>query len=93
MNTAIINVKIDPDTKAQLKAFASQVGLPVSALLNSQIKQMLRTGKVEFSTNLEPTPYLEKILREVDNDIKTGKNLSPIFDNVDDTFNHLEKHS
>ena len=93
MNTAIINVKIDPETKAQLKAFASQVGLPVSALLNAQIKQMLRTGKVEFSAALEPTPYLENILREVDNDIKTGKNLSPVFDNVDDMFNHLEKHS
>ena len=93
MNTAIINVKIDPETKAQLKVFAAQVGLPVSALLNAQIKQMLRSGKVEFTTTLEPTPYLENILLEVDDDIKTGKNLSPVFNNVDDMFNHLESHA
>ena len=75
MNTAILNIKTDPDTKEQLKAFAAQVGLPVSALLNAQIKQMLRNGKVEFSTALEPTPYLETIIKEAEADYRAGKNI------------------
>lgn len=75
MNTAILNIKTDPETKEQLKAFAAQVGLPVSALLNAQIKQMLRNGKVEFSTTLEPTPYLEAIIKEAQADYKAGKNV------------------
>jgi antitoxin component of RelBE/YafQ-DinJ toxin-antitoxin module len=75
MNTAILNIKTDPDTKDQLKAFAAQVGLPVSALMNAQIKQMLRNGKVEFSTTLEPSPYLEGIIKEAEADYETGKNV------------------
>lgn len=75
MNTSILNIKTDPETKEQLKAFAAQVGLPVSALLNAQIKQMLRNGKVEFSTSPEPTPYLEAIIKEAEADYKVGKNI------------------
>ena len=75
MNTAILNIKTDPDTKQRLKAFAAEVGLPVSALMNAQIKQMLRNGKIEFSTTLEPTPYLEAIIREADADYRAGKNI------------------
>ncbi len=75
MNTAILNIKTDPDTKEQLKAFAAQVGIPVSALMNAQIKQMLRNGKVEFSTKFEPSPYLQEIIKEADADYKTGKNI------------------
>jgi antitoxin component of RelBE/YafQ-DinJ toxin-antitoxin module len=76
MNTAILNIKTDPETKQQLKAFAAQVGLPVSALMNAQIKQMLRNGKVEFSTTLEPTPYLKAIIKEAEADYKAGRNLT-----------------
>ena len=74
MNTAILNIKTDPETKEQLKTFASNLGLPVSALLNAQIRQMLRTRKVEFEANLEPTPYLKKIIKEVESDDQTGRN-------------------
>jgi len=78
MNTAILNIKTDPATKQQLKAFAAQVGLPVSALLNAQIKQMLRTGKVTFSTTLEPTPYLQAIIKEAEADYKAGRSITTI---------------
>jgi antitoxin component of RelBE/YafQ-DinJ toxin-antitoxin module len=78
MNTAILNIKTDPETKEQLKDFAAQLGLPVSALMNAQIKQMLRTNKVELSTTLEPTPYLQKIIKEAEADYKAGKNITRV---------------
>lgn len=81
MNTAILNIKTDPAIKEQLKKFAAELGLPVSALLNAQIKQMLRAGKVEFSTNLEPTPYLEGIMKEAEADYKAGKNFTRVTSN------------
>ncbi|HTE22161.1 MAG TPA: hypothetical protein VK674_03905 [Candidatus Limnocylindria bacterium] len=75
MNTAILNIKTDPETKEQLKKFAAQLGLPVSALMNAQIKQMLRTRKVEFGSPLEPTPYLEEIIKEAEADYQAGRNI------------------
>ena len=68
MNTAILNIKTDPETKEQLKEFAAQVGLPVSALMNAQIKQILRDRKVAFDITLRPTPALEKVTRKAEAD-------------------------
>lgn len=86
-----MNIRIDEETRRELKDFAAQVGIPATSLVNASIRQMLRSRAVTFSTALEPTPYLEKILREADKDIKVGKNLSPVFDSVDDMFDDLEK--
>lgn len=91
MNTSIINIKTDPKTKQQLKDFAAQLGLPVSALINAQIRQMLRTGKVELSTSLEPTPYLQAIIKEAEADYKAGKNISGSFDSAEDMIAALNK--
>jgi antitoxin component of RelBE/YafQ-DinJ toxin-antitoxin module len=89
--TITMNIRIDEETRRGLKDFAAEVGIPATSLVNASIRQMLRSRAVTFSTALEPTPYLEKILREADMDIKTGKNLSPVFDSVDDMFDHLRK--
>jgi len=78
MNTAILNIKTDPNTKQQLKAFAAQLGLPISALMNAQIKQMLRSGKVEFSTTLVPTAYLKAVIKEAEADYAVGRNLTRV---------------
>lgn len=75
MNTAILNIKTDPETKEQLKAFASRLGLPVSALLNAQIKQMLRDGTVELSVGTKPTAYLEGLVKEAEADYKNNRNI------------------
>ena len=75
MNTAILNIKTDPETKLKLKSFAAEVGLPVSALMNAQIKQMLRSGKIELNIASEPTPYLATLIKEAESDYKAGKNI------------------
>ncbi|MGH7868628.1 MAG: hypothetical protein ACREP9_13620 [Candidatus Dormibacteraceae bacterium] len=76
MNTVVLNIKTDPQIKQQLQIFAAELGVPVSVIMNAQIKQMLRDRKVVLSTELEPTPYLEKIMRQVENDIKASRNIT-----------------
>lgn len=76
MNNATINIKVDPKTKRQMQKFAADLGLPVSAILNAQIKQMLRDRTVSLTTELEPTPYLENVMRQVEQDIVAKKNVT-----------------
>jgi antitoxin component of RelBE/YafQ-DinJ toxin-antitoxin module len=76
MTKTILNIKTDPQTKQQLQAFASELGVPVSVIMNAQIKQMLRDRKIVLSTELEPTPYLVKIMNQVEDDLKSGKNMT-----------------
>ena len=91
MNTALLSIRTDQKTKKEIAEFASSVGLSLSAFATVVLKQAVRERRVVLEKPLEPTPYLEKILEEVEEDIKTGKNLSPTFDSVDEMFDHLEK--
>jgi len=76
MTKIILNIKTDPSTKQQIQEFAAELGVPVSVIINAQIKQMLRDRKIVLSTELEPTPYLEKIMKQVEEDLKTGRNIT-----------------
>ncbi len=76
MTKTIINIKTDPATKQQIQEFAAELGVPVSVIMNAQIRQMLRDRKVVLSTQLEPTPYLVKIMEQVEEDLKANKNMT-----------------
>lgn len=76
MTKTILNIKTDPQTKRQIQDFAAELGVPVSVILNAQIKQMLRDRKVVLSTELEPTPYLVKIMEQVEHDLSSGRNIT-----------------
>ncbi len=88
MTKAVLNIKTDPQTKQQIQEFAAELGLPVSVIMNAQLKQMLRDRKVVFSTALEPTTYLEKIMNQVEVDLAEGKNITRT-KNVKGALDHL----
>ena len=80
MTKTILNIKTDPSTKKQIQEFAAELGVPVSVIMNAQIKQMLRDRKIVLSTELEPTPYLIKIMKQVEKDLVTNKNMTKAMD-------------
>ena len=89
MKTAMINIKVDPKTKTAIQKVAASLGFSLSALTTAFYKQVARDRRVEFSAGLSPTPYLEKILEEAEEDIRSGKNISPSFDNAEDGIAYL----
>jgi antitoxin component of RelBE/YafQ-DinJ toxin-antitoxin module len=91
MSTVLLTIKTDANTKDELKSFATELGVSTTALVNLLVKQALRDRRIVLSTALEPTPYLEKVMREVEADLKTGTNISPEFDSVDAMFEHIKK--
>jgi len=92
MNTAVINIKTQPETKAKAQEIAKAIGVSLSSLLNAYLKKFVRTKKVEFDLGEEPSPYLVKILKKADKDIKAGR-VSPRFDDVEDAIDWLHKKS
>ena len=60
----ILNVKVDKEEKEKAKQIAMQMGVPLSTIINAQLREFIRTR--EFSIKLEPVlkPEVEKeILR------------------------------
>lgn len=90
MNTAVIITKTEPKVKKQAQAIAKELGMSLSTLINTYLRQVVRTKKVELDLGEEPSPYLVKILKQAEKNIKEGKG-SPAFDNVDDALDWLHK--
>ncbi|HLA04135.1 MAG TPA: type II toxin-antitoxin system RelB/DinJ family antitoxin [Patescibacteria group bacterium] len=90
MNTAIVNVKVDPQVKKQAQKLAGDLGLSLSGLINAYLKQIIRTKTVSFSASAEePSEYLIKSLKESKEDIKAGRVVS--FDDPDKALAFLDK--
>lgn len=89
MSKAItMNLRLDEETRQALKEFAAQIGIPATSLVNASIKQMLRTREVTFNTTPEPTPYLQKIIKEAEIDYTAGKNITRT-NSTKETLAHL----
>lgn len=91
MNTAVINIKTNPETKLKAQEVAKDLGLSLSALINGFLKQLVKTKKVTFNAeeSEEPSEYLIKILKQAEENYKKG-NVSPVFDNAKDAIKYLE---
>src|SRR5690348_4024499 len=66
MSNVLLSIKTDEQTKRDLKAFASELGMTTTTLINVVIRQALRNRRVVLTTGLTPTPYLENIITEVE---------------------------
>jgi addiction module RelB/DinJ family antitoxin len=91
MNThTILNIKTDKKLKADAQKVAAELGLPLTTVMNSFLKQFVREKEITLSANeYRPTPYLERILEEAEKEYVEGK--LETFDNVDDFLAALDK--
>lgn len=76
MSNALLSIRTDDKTKSEITEFANSVGLSVSAFVTVILKQAVKEGRVVLSPSLEPTAYLEKIMREALADYKAGRNIT-----------------
>jgi addiction module RelB/DinJ family antitoxin len=90
MYTAVINIKTEPETKRKAQQVASEIGVSLSALINAYLKGLVRTKKVEFSLGEEPSPYLIKIMKKAEKNLKEGK-ASPVFRTGEEAVKWLEE--
>lgn len=85
----ILNVKTDIDVKKKAQETASELGLPLSTIVNVFLKQFIRDKKVTFSAYTEPSNYLKKILERAEKDLMSG-NVEGPFDSVDSLMKGLK---
>jgi DNA-damage-inducible protein J len=91
MNThTILNVKTDKNLKAEAKKVAEELGVPLSTVVNSFLKQFVRDREVTFSANeLRPTQYLIDCIEEAEREYVAGKVRK--YENTDDFLSALNK--
>ena len=88
MSKAVINFKIDSEVKEEAHKLARELGMPLSAIVNAQLRELIRTRTLNVSAEPRMTPYLEKIIEGVEQDRKTGKNITRT-NSVEEALAHL----
>lgn len=88
MNT-ILNIKTAKDLKVQAQSIAEELGVPLSTIINSFLKQLVRERKLVLDIDYPVNPVLVREWEVVSNDAKNGKNVSKTFTNSKDLFKHL----
>jgi antitoxin component of RelBE/YafQ-DinJ toxin-antitoxin module len=92
MKNAVINFKVDQILKRQAQKKAADLGLSLSGVLNAYLRKFTKAKAVDFISEdekLVPTAYLERILKESQEDIKKGY-VSPAFDTIEDELAWLD---
>lgn len=72
MNT-VISVKLDKDVKESAQAVAKSAGLTLSTLVNTYLRQVAATRRIELYAPEPMTPNLEKLIAEVEAELKVGR--------------------
>lgn len=81
-STSVINIRTDAEIKSQAQAIAENLGLNLSTVINAYLRQLIRTQRVSFGLNEEPTDYLLETLRSSRKDIEEGL-VSSVFDDAE----------
>ena len=91
MNThTILNIKTDKKLKADAQKVAAELGVPLTTVMNSFLKQFVRDKEVTFSANeYRTTPYLEAIVKEARAEYEAGE--LEVYENADDFLASLNK--
>jgi antitoxin component of RelBE/YafQ-DinJ toxin-antitoxin module len=89
MSNATLTIRTDDKTKRQITDFAASVGLSTTNFMLAAAMQAVRTGEVRLTSTLEPTPYLEGIIKEAEIDYEAGRNITTT-KTTEETLAHLK---
>lgn len=89
MNT-VISVRTDKKIKNAAAQVAKSAGISLSALINSYLRQIVATRRIELYAPEPMTPKLEGLIAEVEAELADGK-VSKKFSTADDFLTDLKK--
>ena len=84
------SIKLDKDTKEQAAALAKDLGLSLSSVINSTLKQFVRNESIFLAVEPALNEKTKKEFLEIRDDIKHNRNLSKTYKNVKELREALE---
>ena len=89
MNT-VISVRIDKQIKEEATKVAKSAGISLSTLINSYLRQIVATRRIELYAPEPMTPKLEWLISQVEAGLTDGQ-VSKKFSNPEDFLADLKK--
>ncbi|OGG69122.1 hypothetical protein A3F27_03380 [Candidatus Kaiserbacteria bacterium RIFCSPHIGHO2_12_FULL_53_13] len=88
----VISVKVDKDVRDKARKVAQKIGVPLSMVVNSGLRQFAQEERIVFQTekSYRMSKKLEKKLAKIDADIRAGRNMSPGFTDTKEMDRYLD---
>ncbi len=91
MSKTVINIKVDKEVKEKARTLADELGLPLSTIVNANLKEFIRSGEATFSIEPKLRPEVWEELKKASADYQGKKNISRAFVNVNEALDYLNK--
>lgn len=91
MNTATIQIRTDLELKNAATAFANQLGLSLSSLVKSLLKDAIKSKSVTLNSEETPSPRLIKSIKQAKKDYENGDYYS--FNTEEESINFLREQA
>ena len=85
----VLNVKTDKEVKERAQEVAAELGLPLSTVVNVQLKEFIRSRSICLSATPRMTPYLERLIGRAERDRKLGRNVAGPFHTGEEIARYL----
>ncbi len=85
----VLNVKVDREVKIKAQKAAAELGLPLSVVVNENLRRFVSDRAITFAAPLKPSKKLAAWIKEAERDLKTGRNLSPLFHTAEEMDRYL----
>ena len=89
MAKTVINVKVDRDIKKKAQSLAEELGLPLSTVINANLREFIRSGEAIFSIEPKIKTSVWKELKAAAADYEAGKNVSRTFGSAQEALDYL----
>jgi len=73
MNKTLLTVKTDKALKLAAQKTAEEIGISLGTLVNSFLKQFVRTKEINLSVSYRPSEYLRRAIEEAEREYAEGK--------------------
>ena len=92
MTKTVLNVKTDVDVKRRAQKLAKEMGIPLSVIVNTSLRQFVNDRRFVAQAPLVPNKRLIKIIEQAEKDWAEGntKAFSPTFKSGEEMDRWLE---
>lgn len=84
------SIKLDKDVKEDSSRLAKELGLTLSSVINSTLKQFVREERIFLTKEPELNEKTKKEFLKIEDDIKNNKNLSKPYSSVKELRDALD---
>lgn len=87
----VLNIKTDVEVKERAQALAKHLGIPLSTIVNANLKAFIETGEFKVTREPELSPLTVKEINLAIKEARSNNKMSPRFTNATNTIAWLDK--